>query len=759
MDKLVVLQIDESDLGFQVTLEIGDEGHRAKLEITGSLPANEVVMKNHESWRTFYHKINVNSRLGGPSGQSTNYAGDEIIDQCSSSLEKLTDSFHDWLKSPGFTDINDQLRTHLNQEDQVRFLIKTTNDIRKLPWHSWHFFTEYNNAYPAISPVCFKAPPPVKTKKKKVKILAIIGDSTGIDVKKDQLYLKQLPDAEVVFLVEPTRGEISKKLWQQQWDMIFFAGHSSTKKDKGVIYINKTEKLTVAEVQNGLEEAINQGLQIAIFNSCDGLGLAWELERLNIPEVIVMAEPVPDLVAQEFLKSFLGFFTKGDSLYLAVKKARKKLEDDGWNERLPGATLLPVIYQNPGVIPPNWQDFLAGPMNKRGLVNGVLTSLVCTGVVGIIRYLGLLQGLELSAFDTMMQWRSHSSMVQDERILVVTIDDEDIAYQTEQNWPRKTGGSLTDEALSRLLDELAKVNPEVIGLNIYHQHDFAQGISDRLNQNYPFYVMCKTNSPQGQDTQPPKDISPDFWGFSDVIMDSDRVVRRHLMSMIPQAGDTCKTDLAFNSLIAFYYLNNLGIDFEETDKGWKIGSNLLPKLTKHAGGYQGIDSRGSQTILNYRYVEKTTDIAASVSLKDVLTQGISGKYPIVIIGVTAQGEKFDDYFLTPYGDEIPGVFLQAQMISQIISVGVDSQPAIWWWPVQIELLWILGWSMMGGILAYYIRDSQSFILAQVIIFGGLGVSCWLIFSISGGWIPLIPPALALGATTIIIAAPPKLIYK
>jgi hypothetical protein len=43
------------------------------------------------------------------------------------------------------------------------------------------------------------------------------------------------------------------------------------------------------------------------------LGLAKHLASLHIPKIIVMREPVPDLVAQEFLKNFLTAFASGKS--------------------------------------------------------------------------------------------------------------------------------------------------------------------------------------------------------------------------------------------------------------------------------------------------------------------------------------------------------------------------------------------------------------------------------------------------------------
>jgi hypothetical protein len=86
---------------------------------------------------------------------------------------------------------------------------------------------------------------------------------------------------------------------------LFFAGHSETDNNQGKIWINKTQYLTIEDLKYGLRKAIRSGLQLAIFNSCDGLGLGFDLAELNIPQIIVMREPIPDAVAQEFLKYFL----------------------------------------------------------------------------------------------------------------------------------------------------------------------------------------------------------------------------------------------------------------------------------------------------------------------------------------------------------------------------------------------------------------------------------------------------------------------
>ena len=94
--------------------------------------------------------------------------------------------------------------------------------------------------------------------KAKVRILAILGNSTGIDIQKDRVMLEQLPDAEVIFRVEPQRKELNDQLWSQPWDILFFAGHSSSQADgnTGQIYINQTDSLSIAELKNALKKAI-----------------------------------------------------------------------------------------------------------------------------------------------------------------------------------------------------------------------------------------------------------------------------------------------------------------------------------------------------------------------------------------------------------------------------------------------------------------------------------------------------------------------
>jgi hypothetical protein len=152
--------------------------------------------------------------------------------------------------------------------------------------------------------------------------------------------------------------------------VLFFAGHSQSEGETGRIYINENAKnnsLTVEQLEEALTEAIAHGLKIAIFNSCDGLGLANALSKLNIPVVIVMREPVPNRVAQEFFNYFLeAFAIERRSLPLAVRQARRKLQ--ALEDEYPGASWLPILCQNPAAKTPIWLK-LGGirPCPYRGL--------------------------------------------------------------------------------------------------------------------------------------------------------------------------------------------------------------------------------------------------------------------------------------------------------------------------------------------------------------------------------------------------------
>jgi Flp pilus assembly protein TadD len=362
MSKLATLKLDgDIEEGFRATLSLGSDGERPQIEVRGNLPPSpELVADLQQHWETNYRTVSAPTRLKPKRIHYNNRRRSLTpIDECRRSGEQLRDRFNHWLRSEQFRDIDTRLREELNRDEPIRLLVSTQdNKLQKLPWHLWDFVRRYPLAEVAFSPLNYHQSSFScrSHTSDKVKILAILGHAENIDIEKDRKLLESLPNAETVFLVEPNPSEISDRLWNQPWDIIFFAGHSETEEEVGKIYLNQTDSLSVDELWYALRKAVDNGLQLAIFNSCDGLGLTQQLDDLQIPQTIVMRELVPDLVAQEFLKHFLTSFSKGKSFYLAVREARERLQ--GLETQYPCATWLPIICQNPAVLPPTWQDLL-----------------------------------------------------------------------------------------------------------------------------------------------------------------------------------------------------------------------------------------------------------------------------------------------------------------------------------------------------------------------------------------------------------------
>jgi hypothetical protein len=368
MAKRVILTLMEGNFeqGFPVILWIKEDGATAETVIQGRLPPAPDILELFNNWQLAYRQLVMpHSRIKPKPAQVTNFSSRELGSE-------LEHRLNDWLNlgSRDWQKIRDGLQRNLCETEEIQVIIQTENvQLRRLPLHLWDLFdNHYTKAEIALSAPEYKPQDSTTPVSNKVRILAILGDSTGIDVQKDKAILDQLPNAETTFLVEPQRQELTNLLWEKQWEILFFAGHSFSQVDgnTGKIYINKTDSLSIAELKNALRTAIERGLQLAIFNSCDGLGLARELADLHIPQIIVMREPVPDQVAQEFLKHFLSSFSQGKSLYLAVREARGKLE--GLENQFPFASWLPVICQNPAAVPLTWQRLFHRNVSSKPII-------------------------------------------------------------------------------------------------------------------------------------------------------------------------------------------------------------------------------------------------------------------------------------------------------------------------------------------------------------------------------------------------------
>ncbi|MDY6936570.1 MAG: substrate-binding domain-containing protein [Cyanobacteriota bacterium] len=275
------------------------------------------------------------------------------------------------LKLNQWLDTNSQLREYLIrlasqpqiQNKNIRILLDLqTPQLYYFPWQEWKLFEDY---FPQ-SEVCirFKGSGDKKvkpiSKSWKVRILLVLGNSDGIQVKEDLQIIQDLAKkgAKVDLLKNPSRENLRDAFKKEPGYHIFiFAGHSCSNEDGSIgwLELSPNDRLTIESFKDNFRRAIDRGLQLAIFNSCDGLGLAQQIARLNLPQCIVMREPIPDRVAIEFLKNFFEHFSQNKPLAVAVRETRKDLEPFEAQGRVPGAQWLPVICTRESAKPLQWR--------------------------------------------------------------------------------------------------------------------------------------------------------------------------------------------------------------------------------------------------------------------------------------------------------------------------------------------------------------------------------------------------------------------
>jgi CHASE2 domain-containing sensor protein len=754
MGKLVVLKLDgDFDRGFRAMLEIGLDDERPEVETGGDLPPATDLAEHYNGWQSTYRSLGEATRILKAKGIKIDGSLKTRQQECRTQAFEFRDRFNSWLKSESFFSIREKWLQKVNTSDEVRVLIRTNNfQLWHLPWNQWDLLERYNQAEIALSTLEYERPPSIELPphQEQIKILAILGNKEDINVEEDRKQLENLPNAATTFLIEPQRQQLSDQLWEQSWDILFFAGHSRTEGQRGRIYLNQTDSLTLDELKYALKKAVEGGLQLAIFNSCDGLGLARELKLLHIPQLIVMREPVPDRVAQEFLRYFLHSFSNGKPLYAALQEARQRLQ--GIEDEFPCASWLPVICQNPAAIPLKWPSTHPSLPVWRRFSTIFVTSLVITSVLMGARWMGVLQKWELQSYDLLLRQRPAESA--DSRILLVGADENDI---------RQYKHPIPDGVLAQLIEKLEQYRPVAIGLDIYRYQPVPPGhesLVTQLQQNQRLVTACALGNNKEDSIAPPPNSPAEQQSFVDLENDQDYTVRRHLQSRTPNPISphrACETPFSFSLKLAYRYLEAKGIPTTTLEKNWQFGSVVFKRLEPRSGGYQNLDARGNQVLINYR---ATPQIAQRVTLKEIFAgqfDPIWVKDRVVLIGVTAA--SIQDYHDTPYGRK-RGLDIHAHMVSQTLSGVLDRRPLIWWLPQWADFLWVWVWSLTAGILVYQLR-SQSLRHAQLLLRLVVALSIWVmvlyglcwIFLLQGGWLPLVPAALGILFTGGAVAYP------
>jgi len=399
---------------------------------------------------------------------------------------------------------------------------------------------------------------------------------------------------------------------------------------------------------------------------------------------------------------------------------------------------------------------------------GVLyTAPSVAGLLIALRLAGGLQLLELWAFDQFFRWRPLEPT--DPRIVIVGINEADL--KKVGTWP------VPDAVIAQLLEKLKQQQPKAIGLDIFRDIPVEPGHQElvKVFESTPNLIGIEkvVEDDSGFVIAPPPELSERGQVSAvDVITDAGDKIRRGMLYVEAEDGEQVP---GLGLKLALMYLETQGITPEPAATNpefLQLGQAVFTPFESNDGSYVQADAGGYQILLNFRGpAQSFHTVSMSAVLEDRVPRDLV-RDRIVLIGVTATSIK--DFFHTPYSSEAliapseqtPGVEVQANLTSQILSSALEGRPLIKIWSDPLEYLWIFLWSWNGAALSWtaqYGRQAmkrlprshsinlREWTTAVIILLTGISLVsiCYHSF-LMGWWIPVVPPVLALVGSAVLI---------
>jgi ABC-type phosphate transport system substrate-binding protein len=458
----------------------------------------ESLATSVQNWETNYRQIKADALRITP--------GKVTIASLSMMMKEVKQALNSWLNSNDeeWRKIRDSLIAIANQLVEIQaqecHLIIDANDVNlfKLPWQEWDVLQRYYPHTEVALTVSQRSLDTVTKIKKTLvnhpRILVVVGHTTNINSSEDLAILDNLTlkGAEVKHLMQPSIAELCHNLRDEIGYHIFiFIGHSCSRVDGkvGWMELSDSESISPEDFQEAVKVAVEKGLKLAIFNSCDGLGLARQMAELNLPYSIIMREPVPDRIAIDFLRYFFQNFTENQSIFNSLLNSRRQLEPH--QAIYPGALWLPALFILKPFAPPlTWSSLFQGDSEETKIKpqnpSHLLKKLNLLPLKIILPFL-------LGIFTTLLAiaWVSPSQKTNFKSL-----------YPVAGNW--RYGGSTTWAPIRHVVDEkISQVHPQFkliytpssyphipegsvtgIGMLLQGQISFAQSSRPLIEQEY-----------------------------------------------------------------------------------------------------------------------------------------------------------------------------------------------------------------------------------------------------------------------------------
>ena len=407
---------------FQLSVTpVGDDEYLVRTErVAPGVPlAEEQVRWPIDEWLALSAQLMNDPLVGllqGKALQGSSFAGRGISrsgNNCAPNLVALGQQFYSGLFQGNLRDswtCAQGIAQHRREVLQLRLGLKGRH-LPRLPWEVLHagdrplatgtdvVFSRYQPGTSLFKQTrILPEPGPLKI----LMAIASPSDRDSLQLKREVLHLQQelenrtanplknsphSPEIQLTILEQPDREQLTQALEQGHYQVLHYAGHSNLGSRGGELYL-VSSRTGLTETLSGDDLAgllVNNGIQMAVFNSCRGAygdpsdladdsperNLTEALVKRGIPAVLAMAESIPDDVALTLTRLFYRNLNQGYPVDLSLSRARAGLISAYGSHQLYWA--LPILYQHP-----DFDGYLTGAPGHSG-ASGSLVQIIASG--------------------------------------------------------------------------------------------------------------------------------------------------------------------------------------------------------------------------------------------------------------------------------------------------------------------------------------------------------------------------------------------
>ncbi len=263
--------------------------------------------------------------------------------------ENLRSALRRWLEQSAASPLRQALLAHPELPVRLRLDGAGASELERLPWEQ---LLPHKSVWRLQQRRSGKEGERRRERQaRRPRVLLVVGDESGLSLGEEVARLEALRARRRLDL-RVLRGERctlsalrSALLDGRGWDVLVFLGHSEADPNGGGrLHLGDGSWVGAAAFGRELLQAAEQGLALALFNSCSGLDLARSSVEAGIDWALCFREPVPCVAASMAFSALLSALEEGEDLLMATRRARQALMSE---EAVVGAELLLSLVGGP----------------------------------------------------------------------------------------------------------------------------------------------------------------------------------------------------------------------------------------------------------------------------------------------------------------------------------------------------------------------------------------------------------------------------